>query len=248
MLIKKFKFSSTKNKYHVISSNHLLKIKMEANFNKYIVSKLNALGICDEELDDNSPILEVSTQCQKGLDQIFQTAAKSGKFHLCKFMLQNMGNMNPADEDKATAFHYAAENGHWEICCLIIKNLKHKNPEDVRGFTPLHLAAQSGHLKVCQLILGNVDNKNPGGFMGWTPLHLAAQNGQVEACKLIIGNITNKNPKNKFGQTPSNLAAENGHQELAELIEDAMNSNEELPWFQLNFVDYFSCPITIFNL
>ena len=78
---------------------------MEANLTKYIVSKLNALGICDEELDENSleNILEISKECQKGLDQIFQTGAKSGNFQLCKFMLTNMGNLNPADEDKATA-------------------------------------------------------------------------------------------------------------------------------------------------
>ena len=195
---------------------------MEANFNKYIVSKLNALGICDEELDDNSPILEVSTQCQKGLDQIFQTAAKSGNFPVCKFMLQNMGNPNPADEDKVTAFHYAAENGHWEICCLIIKYLKHKNPGDVRGLTPLHLAAQNGHLKICQLILGNVADKNPKAFLGWTPLHFAAQKGQLEACKLFLENIAEKNPANMCGQTPKCLAIENDHEEIGELIDDAM--------------------------
>jgi ankyrin repeat protein len=49
-------------------------------------------------------------------------------------MLQNMGNLNPSDKDKATAFHHAAENGHWEICYLIIKYLKHKNPGDILGF------------------------------------------------------------------------------------------------------------------
>ena len=43
--IKKFKFSFTNHKYSEI----LPKIKMEANLTKYIVSKLNALGICDEE-------------------------------------------------------------------------------------------------------------------------------------------------------------------------------------------------------
>ena len=128
---------------------------MEANFTKYIVSKLNALGICNEELDIDSleNILEVSIQCQKGLDQIFQTAAKSGNFPLCKYMLKNMENLNPADEEKATAFHYAAENGHWEICCLIIKYLKHKNPGDVRGFTPLHLAAKNGHLPLVNYLI-----------------------------------------------------------------------------------------------
>ena len=210
-------------------------IKMEANFTKYIVSKLNALGICDEELDENSleNIPKVSSKCQKGLDQIFQTAAKSGNFPLCKYMLQNMGNLNPVDEEKATAFHYAAENGHWEICCLIIKNLKHKNPANVLGFTPLHLAAQNGHLKICQLILGNVHDKNPKA-LGWTPLHFAAQKGQFEVCKLILGYITEKNPKNMCGQTPKSLAIENGHQEIGDLIDEAMNFNQDLPWFQLN--------------
>ena len=116
---------------------------------------------------------------------------------------------------------------------MIIKELKHKNPGDVLGFTPLHLAAQNGHLKICQLILGNVHDKNPKA-LGWTPLHFAAQKGQFEACKLILGYITEKNPKNMCGQTPKSLAIENGHQEIGELIEDAMNSDQDLPWIQLN--------------
>ena len=219
---------------------------MEANLTKYIVSKLNALGICDEELDENSleNILEVSKECQKGLDQIFQTGAKSGNFPLCKFMLQNMGNLNPSDKDKATAFHHAAENGHWEICYLIIKYLKHKNPADVLGFTPLHLAAQNGHMKICQLIIGNVADKNPKA-LGWTPLHFAAQKGQMEICQLILENITEKNPANMCGQTPKSLAIENGHEEIAELIDDAMSSNVSVTYLvdglaSLNFNTYFS--------
>ena len=210
---------------------------MEGNITKYIVSKLNALGVCDEELDDNTleNSLEVSRECQKGLDQIFQTAAKSGNFPVCKSMLlKNMGNPNPADEDKVTAFHYAAENGHWEICCLIIKYLKHKNPGDVRGLTPLHLAAQNGHLKICQLILGNVADKNPKAFLGWTPLHFAAQKGQLEACKLFLENIAEKNPANMCGQTPKSLAIENGHAEIGDLIDDAM---KEFQWTSIQRSD-----------
>ena len=235
--VKKFKFSSTNNKYSEILSHHLLKIKMEANFTKYIVSKLNALGVCNEELYDNSleNILEVSRECQKGLDQIFQTAAKCGNFPLCKFMLKNMGNPNPADEDKVTAFHYAAENGHWEICCLIIKYLKHKNPGDVRGFTPLHLAAQNGHLKICRLILGNVADKNPKA-LGWTPLHFAAQKGQMEICKLFLENIAEKNPANMCGQTPKSLAIENEHEEIGKLIDDAM---KEFQWPSIQRIRLF---------
>ena len=219
---------------------------MEANLTKYIVSKLNALGICDEELDEHSleNILEVSNKCQKGLDQIFQTGAKSGNFPLCKFMLTNMGNLNPADEDKATAFHYAAENGHWKICCLIIKYLKHKNPANVLGFTPLHLAAQNGQMKICQLIIGNVADKNPKA-LGWTPLHFAAQKGQMEICQLILENITEKNPANMCGQTPKSLAIENGHEEIALLIDDAMSSNASVTYLvdglaSLNFNNYLS--------
>ena len=202
---------------------------MEVTYYKYIISRIDALGICDEDLSVNSfkNIHKVSRECQKSLDQIFQTAAKSGKFHLCKFMLQNMGNLNPADEDKATAFHYAAENGHWKICCLIIKYLKHKNPADVLGFTPLHLAAQNGHMKICQLIIGNVADKNPKA-LGWTPLHFAAQKGQMEICQLILENITEKNPENMCGQTPKSLAIENGHEEIALLIDEAMRSNGHL--------------------
>ena len=211
---------------------------MEVTYYKYIISKIDALGICDEDLNVNSfkNIQKVSRECQKGLDQIFQTAAKSGNFSLCKFMVKNKMATNPSDEEKATAFHYAAENGHLNICCLIIKYLKHKNPGDVRGLTPLHLAAQNGHLKICQLILGNVADKNPKGFMGWTPLHFAAQKGQLEACKLIMGNITEKNPANMCGQTPKSLAIENDHEDIGELIDDATGFNghpfELSQWFR----------------
>ena len=131
---------------------------------------------------------------------LYIRAAKEGRLNVCRLIIQNNQNKNPADDDNNTPLHSAAEEGNLEICRLIIENVQDKNPANRNGDTPLHKALGAGHLEVCRLIIENIQDKNPANrnYNSWsfgdTPLHYAAMRGHLEICRLIIKNVPHKNP------------------------------------------------------
>ena len=154
-------------------------------------------------------------------------AADSGHFEICKFIIDNTDDKNPASHNGVTPLFMAAQNGNYEICKLIIANVGEKNPARSDGVTPLLIAAKNGHHEICKLIIANVDDKNPAMPDGNTPLSIAAQNGHYEICKLIIANVGDKNPARYDGVTPLYIAAENGHYEICKVI--ITNVNDKNP-------------------
>ena len=112
-------------------------------------------------------------------------AATNGKIGVCKFIIENSSNKNPASIkcDRYTPLHLAAQRGRLEVCKLIMENLTNKNPANKHGSTPFHFAAKAGKLAVCQLMIENLTDKNPASkSSGLTPLHHAAEFGHVEVC------------------------------------------------------------------
>ena len=67
---------------------------------------------------------------------------------ICKLIIENVDDKNPADRNGMTPLHRAAEYGHLDICKLIIQNVEDKNPPSNDRSTPLHWAAENGHLEV----------------------------------------------------------------------------------------------------
>ena len=145
-----------------------------------------------------------------------------GNVELFKFIMEKIGEPNPATIIGNTPFHFAAENGHMEICSIIIENIENKNPASKNGLTPLHIAAQNGYLDICKLILENVENKNPYASNG-TPLHLAAAEGHLKICKLLLKSGVEKSPIFN-GKTPFQMAESNGQFKICLFL---MNSRKD---------------------
>ena len=94
------------------------------------------------------------TRCEQ--ETPLHLAAKSGQIAVCRLMLGNMLDKNPASNlSKTTPLHYAAEAGHLQVCKLIMENIIDKNPNSEHGRTPLFLAQLNGHSEVCQLFYEN---------------------------------------------------------------------------------------------
>ena len=130
-------------------------------------------------------------------------AAKNGHLSVCKLIIKNVVDKNPAGGK------------------MVTKSWMH--PVWIDQWTPLHLAAYTGHFSVCKLIINNVVEKNPGDQTGWTPLHSAAQNGHLTVCKLILNNIRasyvcNLYTKDKFGNTPLKLATQYQNEDIRTAI------------------------------
>ena len=166
----------------------------------------------------------------KVLDNALLQASSQGNIEICKFIMKNLENKNPGDDEGVTPLHVAARCGKEDVCRFLMDNLVDKNPQANDGITPLHEAASYGCLDVCKLFikyrdvtmgkffLKYVGNKNPSDNSGQTPLHYAANGGHLEVCKLLIENTTEKNPRDPSGWTPLHLAAQSGHIKVCQLI------------------------------
>ena len=87
-------------------------------------------------------------------------AASEGNLELCRIIINNVNDKNPADNEGHKSLHQAVYNtSQLQICQLIIKNISDKNPANEDGVTPLHFAALYGLFETCKLIANNIVNK-----------------------------------------------------------------------------------------
>ena len=106
------------------------------------------------------------------------------------FLVYNIIDKNPNDDDMLTPLCMAYSACHFRICKFIIENADRNDPiyhlyPYRMGRSLLHQAAKDGILNVYQAIIENVDNKNPKEYYFWTPFRLAANNGHVNVCSYI---------------------------------------------------------------
>ena len=76
-------------------------------------------------------------------DTPLHCAAMRGHVNIRKFILDNVGDKNPANNMGDTPLHYAAKTGQLKVCQLIISHLAsqvNKNPRNNYGDTPFHQA------------------------------------------------------------------------------------------------------------
>ena len=211
-----------------LSLFHILASEGDVDLFKYVARKIgykNMIGTKKERWRTNKKYFP------------FHEAASRGNFDICKFIIDDGNDKNPANEIGHTPFHTAANYrrnydsylhkdsseivGHFEICKLIFESTGFLNPPDNNGKTPLHSAASHGNLKICQMIIEKVDNANPSSYEGRdTPLHSASERGYFEICKLIVEKVADKNPGNRYGRTPLHRAADNNNFEICHLIID----------------------------
>ena len=218
-----------------LSLFHILASEGDINLFKYVAGKVECKNILGTKKD---------RWCKKKKYFPLHEAASRGHFDICKFIIGQVTDKNPANDFGTTPFHTAANYcpndlkyvfhqhyseevvGHFEICKIIFESTGFQNPSNNYGVTPLHSAALHGNLQICQMIIEKVNVSNPISYDGnHTPLHLAAENGYFEICKLIVEKLADKNPQNIDGETPLHRAADNdpfceGHFKICQLIID----------------------------
>ena len=111
---------------------------------------------------------------------------------ICKYLIEKMGNKNPADNNGWTPLHLAAFNGNVEITKQLIDYLDTDDLQpstksdlnyDEDKLTPIHWAAFKGHSEVCKMIMDKSTEKSPRSPEGNTPLHYAVYGGKCNVCK-----------------------------------------------------------------
>ena len=202
-----------------LSLFHILATEGDIDLFKYVAEKVEFKNILGTKKDK---------WCKKKKYYPLHEAASRGNFEICKFIISQVNDKNPANDVGHTPFHTAANYcpndlkyvfhqhyseeivGHFEICKIFFESTGFQNPSDDYGMTPLHSAAMHGNLQICQMIIEKVNVSNPVTNDGrYTPLHIAAESGCFEICKLIIDKLADKNPQNIDGETPLHRAADN---------------------------------------
>merc|ERR1719419_1285057 len=151
----------------------------------------NDVGLCRKIMENS----EGKGNLDETAKVPFLTAARNCQLDICRLMIENVCNKNPALERTLpcafqTPLHMAATKGHFEICRLIIENVQDKNPADFYLDTPLHRAAKKGHTEICRLILANLKDKNPVvDAFGRTPLDHAKWMGHLDVIKIFEDNF-----------------------------------------------------------
>ena len=218
-----------------LSLFHILASEGDIDLFKYVAGKVECKHILGTKKDG---------WCNQKKYYPLHEAASRGHFDICKFIIGQATDKNPANDFGHTPFHSAANYcpndlkyvfhqhyseevvGHFEICKIIFESTGFQNPSNNYGVTPLHCAALHGNLQICQMIIEKVNVSNPTSNDGnHTPLHLAAENGYFEICKLIVEKLADKNPQNIDGETPLHRAADNDpfcedHFKICQLIID----------------------------
>ena len=66
---------------------------------------------------------------------LLHCAAMTGKFEICKYLIEDRVNLHPKDKEGCTPLGYAIQYGHLSVCKLIIENFNDKNPTSKTGWS-----------------------------------------------------------------------------------------------------------------
>ncbi|XP_010024297.2 protein ACCELERATED CELL DEATH 6 isoform X3 [Eucalyptus grandis] len=167
-------------------------------------------------------------------DTALHVAARAGRIHTARLLLDCDGIVDMANDAGNTALHEAVRNGHYELTRMLLNrgsNLVYKENRERK--CPLYLAVETGDLRSLVLLMEAVDGEKVSSLEGMSPvhgavmhqtidpeellnfkegqniLHVAAKYGRASVVKYILSNPELEkliNVKDKLGNTPLHLA------------------------------------------
>ncbi len=120
-----------------------------------------------------------------GRSDVADAVMKGDKASLTR-LLQQKADVNAAQIDGATAFHWAVYRNDLEVANLLIRAGAKVNVMTREGITPLYMASLYGNpTMISRLLEAGADAKQRGPN-GETTLMLAARNGNPAAIKVLL--------------------------------------------------------------
>ena len=130
--------------------------------------------------------LDIKSKNTKGWN-VLHCAAKSGNFHLFRYLIQKGLDVNENTKDNKNSLHIAAQNGHFTFCKLFLENYKFDiKKADGEGSSLLHSAAECGNIELIQYLIDKGCDIYRKKKNGMNSLHIAALNDRFHLCKVLL--------------------------------------------------------------
>ena len=137
-------------------------------------------------------------------------AAWHGKIEFVRFLVDQISEKNPFNEEGTTPLHKAVIHKRFDVIKLLMEKVSDKNPLSREGNSLLHHASANQSWEIYEYLLQFNADQNPQNNSGHTPLHNAAKYGHLSMCKMITNlDLPDKNPPDNNGDTPMHYAARN---------------------------------------
>lgn len=129
------------------------------------------------------------------------TATSGNHPEIVDYLVKKGANLDQADLQGYTAFHYACSLGHMEVLKQVLIDV---NKATTNGLTPLILASGKGHIEVVRYLIELGAQQDLKQNLGKTALHGACANGRLDVVKeLLKSNAETKiNITDNNGMTP----------------------------------------------
>ena len=152
-------------------------------------------------------------------------AAFVGHLDLCKALVEMQNfNLDMADDDGWTAFHFAARKGSDELIAYFIDMGSNVHLETNDRKNCLHIAALYGHLNLCKILVEkHYFDVHSTDDDGWAALHYSARHGTYSLITYFVDMGADIFLKTKDGKNCLHIAVLYGHSKLCKTLKSRHN-------------------------
>ena len=162
-------------------------------------------------------------------ENCFLSAAKRGRFDLCKTFIENHNfDVHAVDYQSQSSLHLSARNGHYQLFKYLFQVGGDIYQKTKNGDNCLLLAAQGGYGDLCKTLIEEYNfDVNVVNSSGKNLLHCCAENLNHNLFQYFVKLGNDIYHKTKHGQNCLHIAARSGDEKLCKFLIESYNFDHQ---------------------
>ncbi|OXU20608.1 hypothetical protein TSAR_011559 [Trichomalopsis sarcophagae] len=137
---------------------------------------------------------------------LIHIAAKSGKLHRVKLLLENGADLNAKDSWKRSVLHYTVDSDKAAVADYLITAGADINARDKNSISVLHHAVMKGAQNAIRVLLQRGVEIDAVDTRGWNALHLAIMTRNISIIEMLLKHGSSVNIRDVLTWTPLHFA------------------------------------------